>query len=145
MQKKQPLRNIEDILVFYKEQCTYNPQGLIYNPHKNTNRETALYGKFKHEYFTEYSNYPTQILEYSYDPIKYHPTQKPVKLLEYLIRTYTTQKYEIVLDFTMGSGSTGVAAVNTQRDFIGIELDRNYFNIASERIKNAKAQGLLDL
>ena len=63
-----------------------------------------------------------------------HPTQKPVKLLEYLIKTYT-DKGDLVLDFTMGSGSTGVAALNTNRRFIGIELDEKYFNIAKQRIK----------
>ena len=64
-----------------------------------------------------------------------HPTQKPVALLEYLIRTYTNEG-ETVLDFTMGSGSTGVACVNTGRKFIGIELDKGYFDIAKERIEN---------
>ena len=67
---------------------------------------------------------------------KVHPTQKPVDLLEYLIKTYTN-KNELVLDFTMGSGSTGVACMNTNRKFIGIELDENYFNIAKDRIENS--------
>ena len=79
----------------------------------------------------------SNVLEYAKDNDGYHPTQKPVKLLEDLIRTYSNEG-NIVLDFTMGSGSTGVACINTNRDFIGIELDENYFNIAKKRIEEAK-------
>ena len=87
-------------------------------------------------YIQQFTNYPTQILEFPYDKLKVHPTQKPVALLEYLIKTYTNEG-ELVLDNCMGSGSTGVACKNTNRDFIGIELDENYFNIAKERIELA--------
>ena len=82
--------------------------------------------------------YPQNILQFSnaIQKDKVHPTQKPVDLLEYLIKTYT-DKNETVLDFTMGSGSTGVACINTNRKFIGIELDENYFNIAKDRIENS--------
>ena len=82
--------------------------------------------------------YPQNILQFSnaIQKGKVHPTQKPVDLLEYLIKTYTNEN-EIVLDFTMGSGSTGVACMNTNRKFIGIELDENYFNIAKDRIENS--------
>ena len=82
------------------------------------------------------SKYPTNVLEFAKVSKPSHPTQKPVDLLEYLIRTYTNEG-ETVLDFTMGSGSTGVACVNTNRNFIGIELDENYFKIAENRIKQA--------
>ena len=81
--------------------------------------------------------YPKSILRFNKDINKFHPTQKPVELLEYLIKTYTNEN-ETVLDNCMGSGSTGVACVNTNRNFIGIELDEKYFNIAKERIENAK-------
>ena len=81
------------------------------------------------------TRYPRDVQKFTHDKDKYHPTQKPVALLEYLIRTYT-EEGDTVLDNVMGSGSTGVAAVNTGRNFIGIELDENYFNIAKERIMN---------
>ena len=85
----------------------------------------------------KYTNYPIEILSFSRDKKTYHPTQKPVALLEYLIRTYTNEN-EVVLDNCMGSGSTGVACINTKRSFIGIELDPNYFEIAKERIYKAQ-------
>ena len=88
--------------------------------------------------FQEYTNYPTSVLEFSKDVKAVHPTQKPVALLEYLIRTYT-QEGELVLDFTMGSGSTGVACANTNRQFIGIELDEKYYNLAAQRIFDSLA------
>ena len=80
-----------------------------------------------------YTNYPSNILEFNTDR-GLHPTQKPVALLEYLIKTYTDEG-DLVLDFTMGSGSTGVACLNTNRRFIGIELDKEYFEIAKDRIE----------
>lgn len=87
-------------------------------------------------YLQEYTNYPTTILRFAKPQKPIHPTQKPVDLLEYLIRTYTNEG-ETVLDNCMGSGSTGVACINTNRNFIGIELDENYYNIAKQRINNA--------
>lgn len=81
--------------------------------------------------------YPLTTINFNRDKDKLHPTQKPVSLLEYLIRTYTN-KGEIILDNVMGSGSTGVACINTNRDFIGIELDEKYFKIAENRIKEAE-------
>ena len=91
--------------------------------------------KYSGERISEYTErYPVNILKFNRDK-GFHPTQKPVALLEYLIRTYTNEG-ETVLDFTMGSGSTGVACVNTNRNFIGIELDEGYFQIAKERIEN---------
>jgi site-specific DNA-methyltransferase (adenine-specific) len=91
------------------------------------------------DYVQEFTNYPRNLLEISADNYGkncYHPTQKPVALMEYLIKTYTNES-ETVLDFTMGSGTTGVAAKSLNRDFIGIEMDETYFNIAQERIANA--------
>ena len=85
------------------------------------------------EYIAKYTGYPTSILRFNNEKKQLHPTQKPVALLEYLIKTYTNEN-EIVLDNCMGSGSTGVACVNTNRNFIGIELDKTYFDIASKRI-----------
>ena len=138
MANKRPLKKHELISVFYKKQPTYNPQGLI--SYGKLNKRGGVVQNWEdmkvNKYIQSYTNYPTQLLEFSYDKNKIHPTQKPVALLEYLIRTYTN-KSEIVLDFTMGSGSTGVACMNTDRKFIGIELDKNYFDIASKRIEEA--------
>ena len=143
--KYQPMRKVEDICVFYKKRGTYNPQGLIEvkNPRvRIRNTVDGLYdGTLRKPYISKFTNYPNNVLMYaneaSSNKLRYHPTQKPVALLEYLISTYTNEG-ETVLDFTMGSGSTGVACVNTNRRFIGIELDEQYFNIAKERIKNDK-------
>ena len=135
---KRPLKKHENISVFYRKQPTYNPQGLqIFgkiNRRKSTGDNWSEMNN--NEYIQQFTNYPTQLLEVSYDKEKFHPTQKPVALLEYLIKTYTNEG-ETVLDNCMGSGSTGVACVNTGRKFIGIEIDDNYFNIAKERIINA--------
>lgn len=141
--KKQPMRSYENIIVFYTKQCLYNPQGLIYGEYNNNraSRECKIdgkytYGKEKNFGISVAKNYPKNILEYA-NPNNnlLHPTQKPVPLLEYLIKTYTNEG-ELVLDNCMGSGSTGVACINTNRNFIGIELDENYYNIACERINN---------
>jgi site-specific DNA-methyltransferase (adenine-specific) len=97
------------------------------------------YGRpsMKDEILQEFTNYPTSILKIPSEGKTVHPTQKPVALMEYLIKTYTNEG-EIVLDFTMGSGTTGVAAVNLNRHFVGIELDKGYFDIAQTRIKAAE-------
>ena len=135
--KRQPLRNTENIIVFNSK--IYNPQGLIYKERINKRSKSAEtnnpHGLCNKSYFT---NYPKQILKFIGER-GLHPTQKPVALLEYLIKTYTN-KDELVLDFTMGSGSTGVACLNTNRRFIGIELDENYFNIAKKRIEDAEKE-----
>lgn len=107
------------------------------------NKRSDLYhGGLDNEYVTEYTNYPRQTLRYPRDTLPgnkaYHPTQKPVALLEYLIRTYTLDG-DIVLDNCMGSGSTCVAAVNTGRRYIGFEMDERYFGIARERIAEAES------
>ena len=151
--KKQPLRNIEMISVFYSRQVDYNPQGLInvdkiktnggsvggsiLRGEKDSKRNKGRMRTQGYEYKQEYTNYPKQVLSFDRDKNAAHPTQKPVALLEYLIKTYT-QENEVVLDFTMGSGSTGVACVNTNRKFIGIERDDEYFEIAEKRIKDAQ-------
>lgn len=143
--KKQPLRRIENIIVFYKKQCCYYPimrKGVKrFKGHKEYHSLDKIYGDFKATNKINDEYYPTSILEFSNanKTCNLHPTQKPVALLEYLIKTYTLEN-ETVLDFTMGSGSTGVACVNTNRDFIGIELDDKYFSIAKDRIEAAQKE-----
>ena len=136
---KRPLKKHELISVFYKKQPTYNPQGLI--EHNKINKRGSMGENWSemnsNNYIQRWTNYPTQILEYKYDKQKLHPTQKPVALLEYLIKTYTDEE-EIVLDNCMGSGSTCVACLNTNRKFIGIELEEKFFEIAKNRIKEAR-------
>lgn len=140
--KFQPMRKVEDICVFYKKQPVYNPQGLTKLEKPIIRRKKAavdsVYKIDASENIskTEYTNYPKNIIEFKHDKDKLHPTQKPVQLLEYLIKTYTNEN-ETVLDNCMGSGSTGAACINTNRNFIGIELDDGYFKIATERIGNA--------
>lgn len=150
--KRQPLRQNENISVFYKKQCIYNPimverdeKNIRHTKRKNGVGNDEIYGLSKNVDFdgSRKYGYPKNIITYNkrskeLHPSKIvHPTQKPVELMEYLIKTYTNEN-ETVLDFTMGSGSTGVACVNTNRNFIGIELDDNYFNIAKQRIKEAE-------
>ena len=146
--KKRPLVKHEIISVFYKNQCLYNPQDLI-KKEKHTiskgNRGSKgngssgdCYREATKDYIQEYGNYPKSIKFFQVDmKAEYHPTQKPVALMEYLIKTYTNEN-ETVLDFTCGSGTTGVACKNLNRDFIGIELDEKYFEIAKDRINNNK-------
>lgn len=140
--KRQPMRNHELISVFYKKQCTYNPQKTYGHKMKKSYRskdlQTDVYGEMKNDYTYESTErYPRSIQVFSTDTqnSSLHPTQKPVALIEYLIKTYTNDG-ELVFDSCMGSGTTGVACVNTNRRFIGIELDNNYFEIAKERIEN---------
>lgn len=139
--KYQPMRCVEDICVFYKRMPVYNPQGLkkLHKPIHHKAVKSNILKEKKNPSLQEYTGYPKHLLEFDGVNIssdeRVHPTQKPVALLEYLIKTYTNEG-ETVLDNCMGSGSTGVACVNTNRKFIGIELDNTYFNIAEERIKN---------
>jgi len=137
------MRDKEDILVFYREQCTYNPQMTKGEPYKNKagkdhsakSSMTDSYGDYTNfRYDNNGLRYPKQVIEFGVvERNTVHPTQKPVELLEYLIKTYTDENHT-VLDCTTGSGSTGVACRNTNRKFIGIELDSDYFRIALERI-----------
>lgn len=140
--KFQPLRCVEDICVFYKQAPTYNPQGLIkLDKPKVSRKSKAGVGAVYHqdslinkEFVTEYTNYPRQVLNFKCQREGLHPTQKPVALFEYLIKTYTNEG-ELVLDNCIGSGTTAVACINTNRNFIGIEKDTTYYNRANERIK----------
>ena len=138
--KKMPVRKHEQILIFCRTKCTgiYNAQGLVV---KGTvtkqGGNSDNYGERNaKEYLQEFSNWPRDVLEFASEGKTVHPTQKPVALMEYLIKTYTNEG-EIVLDFTMGSGTTGVAAANLKRRFIGIEQEHNYFEIAKKRIWEA--------
>ena len=143
--KIQPLKNFEIISVFGQanKRINYFPQGLVRleNP-KATGKERSLTEQLGHikrrtDYVQEFTNYPKMLaLQFPRPSKPVHPTQKPVELLEYLIKTYT-QEGETVLDNCMGSGSTGVACVNTNRRFIGMEIEEKYFKVAKERIDNA--------
>ena len=147
--KNRPLSKYEDILIFSDgavnhvskspNRMKYNPQGLkpcnkLYKAHP----DTACVARIPNEYLQTQTNYPVDVLYFDAPPNagRYHPNEKPVDLLEYLIKTYSNEG-ETVLDATMGSGSTGVAAVQTSRRFIGFELEEKYFNIAQERIAKA--------
>lgn len=131
--KKMPLKNIEVISIF-KNSISYYPQNLKpFNKLIKRGSNGDNYGNSGKVNFQKFTNYPTQYLNFKCQTKTVHPTQKPIPLLEYLIKTYTLEN-ETVLDFTMGSGSTGVACKNLNRKFIGIELDDKYFEIAKERI-----------
>ena len=138
--KRRHLNSTEDISIFYKSQCTYNPQGLIKASIIKGGKQGIMVdssGKIKESYVQENTNYPKNILKYPIERKMIHPTQKPEALIEYLIKTYTNEG-ETVLDNTMGSGTTGVACKQLNRSFIGIEMDDNYFEIASKRINEAQ-------
>jgi len=153
--KKRPLTMIEDICVFSKVKLgnsTYNPQLTDKEKHKIRpigNRkpcDVTTYGKHNSQLSDDYDNtksHPTDLISESSKQAecnsvnRVHPTQKPVKLMEWIVNTYTNEG-DMVLDFTMGSGSTGVACVNTKRNFIGIEKDDKYFDIAVSRIKGTE-------
>tara|TARA_R110002012_G_scaffold293324_1_gene488981 strand:+ start:316 stop:1059 length:744 start_codon:yes stop_codon:yes gene_type:complete len=139
---KIPLKQHENISLFYKKLPTYNPQKYIDKPYDKTKyngqyKEQNVLGSLVTK--TSINNgerFPKSILKFSQDwsrQQQIHPTQKPVALMEYLIKTYTDEN-ETVLDFTMGSGTTGIACINTNRKFIGIELDNKYFEVAKKRI-----------
>lgn len=157
--RKMPMGAYEDIMVFYKKPPVYNPQRIprtFQVPSGNKkNSKTTNYGKQKEDYVDRQSDWlmPDDVIDYEDDfnldtslenemlyikcvhnsSGKVHPTQKPVELMEWLIKTYTNEGM-VVLDNCMGSGSTGVACINTNRRFVGIEFDENYFNIAKNRI-----------
>jgi site-specific DNA-methyltransferase (adenine-specific) len=138
--KKQPMRDIELISCFYKKQCDYNPQyksGKPYSKDKVGKINTSdVYNHYtSHREDSDGKRYPKQLIEFGVvERGTVHPTQKPVSLLEYFIKTYTTSDATTVLDFAMGSGSTGIACLNLNRRFIGIEQDEKYFDIASDRL-----------
>jgi site-specific DNA-methyltransferase (adenine-specific) len=152
--KKQPLRDVEDIVVFSNGggKTPYYPQDLVRiskvmknsgscggDTVRGVTEESRGKGSLRtggKEYTQEFTNYPRQLLKFNSESKTKHPTQKPLAIMEYLIKTYT-RGGETVLDFTMGSGTTGVACKNLNRNFIGIELDPEYFRIAKERIESA--------
>ena len=141
--KKRPMAQHENISVFGNGATTYNPQMILKKkPERGSSVEasrTTLIGgsttRVK-EIVIRTHSYPKTIQTFGMDKRVGHPTQKPVALMEYLIKTYTNEG-ETVLDFTMGSGTTGVACKNLNRNFIGIELDKDYFEIAKKRINEA--------
>jgi len=147
------MRAYENILVFYYKQSTYNYQKTSGHKRKMSSAvsrsktierakgKTKVYGDEISEKVTDYDSterFPRNVITFSTDKqkSKHHPTQKPIELMKYLIKTYTNEN-ELVLDFTMGSGTTGVASKQLNRDFIGIELDETYYNIAKNRIDEA--------
>lgn len=142
--KKRPGKVIETINVFYKKQPTYNPQMVKYDGPLRTNKvKNGKLGnlidnnnKKPKEYQDNGLRFPLQIVTFQRDILSnnLHPTQKPLKLMEYLVKTFTNEN-DVVLDFTMGSGTTGLACKNLNRKFIGIELKEEYFNIAKNRLK----------
>ncbi len=146
--KFQPLNNTEDIVVFSTGGCnngakhpmSYFPQGLVsvhkYNRGHKGGRVGAARGANYKPYIQKVGSYPYKIIKISMARNAVHPTQKPVALMEYLIKTYTNPG-NTVLDFAMGSGTTGVACVKLDRRFIGIEIVEKYFDVAEERIREA--------
>ena len=147
--KRRQLRRHEQVICFYKKQTTYNPlmevRGKERNKRSYNKRKgdgDSCYGKFENIESFNNEYYPTSIIEISNasQKGKIHPTQKPVALFEYLIKTYTNEG-ETVLDNVMGSGTAGVACKNLNRRFIGIELDENYFEIAKKRILETNEEG----
>ena len=144
--KRQPLNDNEAISVFYEKQCTYNPQmtvaDKIYKYNAVTRANSDCYGKQrKIKKIDTGKRYPKRIQYFNkiYTREQRHPTQKPVALFEYLIKTYTNPG-ELVLDNCMGSGTTAIACMNTQRNFIGFEIDKGYYDIACKRINNHKEE-----
>jgi DNA modification methylase len=133
--KRQPLRQVEEINVFNKH--NYYPQGLkkVNKIGRSGGGAKTTMQNYANEWFQENTGYPSNVLYYDLDKDKYHPTQKPVDLCEFLIKTYTDEG-EIVLDNCMGSGTTAIAAINTNRNYIGFELEKEYYEIATKRIKD---------
>ena len=140
--KKQPLRQVEDICLFYKKQPTYNPQGLIkcevsnFRPnHFKYKKGEKVYGEQKeHSNKSSYTNYPSNLLQYSNgNHNSLHPTQKPLSLIEYMIKTYTNEG-DLILDNTAGSGTTGLGAKNLKRDYIMMEQDPEHYETACKRV-----------
>lgn len=140
--KKQPLRLHEDIVVFYSKQPTYNPQFTKGSPShirgEGAKAKDSVYGSYKIPRSCKYTDdkYPTSILQFEKNiHVLKHPTEKPVSILEYLIKTYSNEG-DTILDPTMGSGSCGEACLNTNRNFIGIEMNEEWFSFAKNRLEN---------
>ena len=134
---RHPLKNHENILVFYEKRPVYNPQELIRKVvpafHKGGGHGSN-YGAANKDTLRKFENYPRSIISIASESRTIHPTQKPVALMEYLINTYTNEGMT-VLDNCMGSGTTGIACINTNRNFIGMEMDKTYFDLAKNRIE----------
>jgi site-specific DNA-methyltransferase (adenine-specific) len=157
--KKQPMRDKEDVLVFYKNQCTYNPQWTWGEPYSNlksgkTAKPSTAEVNGKYMNGAEYRNgsdgrrYPKQVQEFGVvERGTIHPTEKPVDLFRYFIRTYTNEG-ELVLDNTAGSGTTAIACLNTNRQFIVMEKEQKYYDIILKRVgdfnKNFEPQTLFE-
>ena len=143
--KYQPLKVHETISVFSKATHPYNPQGLnratIVKSNSNKGGRLGHVASEKHrdEYIQEYTNYPRSVLRFDYDSKRFHPTQKPVDLLRYLVLTYTNEG-DTVLDNCMGSGTTAIACIKEKRHFIGFELNKEYYEKACKRIENERRQ-----
>ena len=143
--KRRVGKTVETISVFYKKQCTYNPQMIKYEGKLRTNKvKNGTLGKLTDEstkkvfeYHDNGYRYPTQVWKFQRDCLKLnlHPTQKPLLLIEELVKTFSNEN-DIILDNCMGSGTVGVACKKLNRKFIGIELDENYFNVAKKRIES---------
>lgn len=144
--KKQPLRATEDVCVFYAKQCIYNPQGLetVHKAQKKHKHDFVdglqVYGRQDVSTIQTLGNYPRNIIVFKKPSKLIHPTQKPVALMEYMIETYSNEG-ETVLDFTMGSGTTGEACINLNRNFIGIEIDGHHFQVAQKRLRAFLTEG----
>jgi len=144
--KKQPLNDYEDICVFYKKQCTYNPQmtiaETIYKRGEVKRKKSDCYGNEK-DYKQEDNGlrYPKRIQYFNNNQTQdqIHSTQKPIPLMEYLIKTYTNEN-DTILDNTFGSCTTGIACINTNRNFIGIENNKEYFNISLKRVEEKRKE-----
>ena len=139
---RKPMKSHENLVVFYKKSPTYNKQYWFSTPHKKNNGDEKQHSVYHDSYNVDTESAdgkrnPLSIISFPRDGSRMHPTQKPVALCEYLIKTYTNEG-DTVLDNCMGSGTTGVAAINTNRNFIGIELNEKYFNIAKKRIEEAE-------
>ena len=141
--KKMPLRTHENILIFYQHLPTYNPQFVegkaYFRPKTHFPSENYSCQMNSKDVYSDGRRFPRDVLKVTFENHRAHPKQKPVDLMEYLIRTYTNEG-ELVLDATIGSGSTAVAAINTGRHFIGFELEKRFCDIANDRISKAFAE-----
>lgn len=144
--KKMPLREHEDIVVFYRKQPTYNPQMTKCLPHESNHSRGKQQGEQTNRCYGEFGRaediitdlkYPKSILNFNRPHPQIHPTQKPVALIQYLIKTYSNEN-DLILDNCIGSGTTAVAAIKEKRHFIGMELNKEYYDIACKRVKEAK-------
>ncbi|MEB9549543.1 site-specific DNA-methyltransferase [Bacillus cereus] len=138
---RMPLKNHENVLVFYKKLPKYYPQDLILLDKpikKKAMKNMKVLGKnndsLNRVYVTKYTNYPKSVIDFPRDSKTFHPTQKPVALFEYLIKTYTKEG-ETVLDNCMGSFTTAIACINTKRNYIGFEMDEEYWKLGNERVE----------